>query len=163
MKNLNNEVFYISRKGEEALLKEYYGIDDEIKATTRAMGVSDSMDSDLRENAEFMELRVKAMYTLPGKKRELHEKIRNKVIIEDMEEYKNFDGTKVIMGSTVTMRRDGEVETYTILGTNEGDISQNILSESAPLVRAIMNRKVGEVVPFQDIFIEILEIKKAEL
>ncbi len=162
MKKSNEDVFYVSRKGEQALLAEYYGIDDEYKATTRAMGVSDSLDSDLRENAEFMELRVKAMYTLPNKKRELYEKIKNRVIIEDTDEYKNFDGKTVIMCSEVKMCIDGEIETYTILGTNEGNIRENILSENAPMVQAIMHHKVGEVVDFNDMSIEILEVKRIE-
>lgn len=154
--------FYISRKGEQALLEEYYGIDDEIKKTTRAMGVSDSMDSDLRENAEFMELRVKAMYTLPNRKRSLYEKLKSRVIIEDMEEYKNFDGKTVIMGSVVTLQIDGDIETYTILGTDEGDINKDILAENAALTQAIMSHKVGDTIPFNDMEIKILDIRKKD-
>lgn len=163
MNNLFDNAFYATRKGYEILEKEYYSITDEYKATTRAMGKSDEMDSDLRENPEFMELRVKAMYELPNKKRQLFERMKNCIIIEEMEEYKNFDETKVIRGCTVDLKIDEEIETYTILGTSEGNLEKNILSESAPIVRAILGKNVGNTVQFNDSIIQILAVKKFEL
>ena len=59
MRNDDIKVNYLTRKGERALREKYDSIQDEYNKTTLAMGISDSIDSDLRENPEFMELRVK--------------------------------------------------------------------------------------------------------
>ena len=119
------------------------------------------MDSDLRENPEFMELRVKAMYALPKQKKELYEKLKNVVIIDDMEEYKQFDGKTVIMGSVVTLDIDGDTEVYTILGTEEGDVENGIINVNAGLAQAIIYHEVGEVIPFNGMTIKILKVEKA--
>lgn len=163
MKSLDKNKCYITRKMQKELWDKYYALDEEIKETTIAMGISDSIDSDLRENPEFMELRVKAMYTLPAQKRELFQKLNNVVIIEEMEEYKNFDGITVIMGSTVLLEIDGEEEQYTITGTEKGDLKNNILSAKAGLAEAILYHKIDDVVPFNDMIIKILKVEKADI
>lgn len=163
MKTLDKDVCYTTRKGEEELWRRYHSIDEEIKKTTLAMGVSDSIDSDLRENPEFMELRVKAMYALPNQKSELFQKLRKVIIIEDMEEYKNFDGETVIMGSAVTLDFEGEEETYTTLGTENSDVDNNILSAHAPLMEAILYHKVGEIINFNGMEVKIKKVEKVIL
>mgnify|MGYP001066017758 CR=1 FL=1 len=64
------------------LKKDYESIDLEIQKTLKKMGESAKRDNDLRENPEFMELRVMAMHTLPAQKEELYWKIKKAVIIE---------------------------------------------------------------------------------
>ena len=64
----------ISKKGYEKLCEEYHSMDQKITDTQRKMGESAKRDNDLRENPEFMELRVKAMYTLPAEKEQLYKK-----------------------------------------------------------------------------------------
>lgn len=161
MRKIEDGVCYITRKGEEKLWEKYNSIEEEYVKTTQAMRVSDSMDSDLRENPEFMELRVKAMYALPKQKKELYEKLKNVVIIDDMEEYKQFDGKMVIMGSVVTLDIDGDTEVYTILGTEEGNVENGIINVNAGLAQAIIYHEVGEVIPFNGMILKILKVEKA--
>ena len=123
------------------------------------MGKSAKRDNDLRENPEYMSLRVKLMYELPQKKKRLYESCKNSIIIEDMEEYKNFDGTTVIIGSEVQLLIDGEEECYKILGNCEGGLEETI-SCVAPLAQAILNKRVGDKIKFRDMQICILAVKR---
>lgn len=152
---------YYTREGYELLLNEYHDIDNKIVDTTLSMGKSDEMDSDLRENPEFMELRVKAMYSLPALKKQLYQDIQDAVIIEDTLEYQNWDGTTVSRKCEVTIDFDGEGdEEFTILGYNEGNIRENKLSCNSPLASALYGHKVGDIVTFNNSKIVINNIKR---
>lgn len=151
---------YVTRAGLKRLENEYHGVDDEIRNTHSEMGESCKRDSDLRENPEYMELRVKAMYALPEKKKKLFQKLREVVIIEDMPEYINFDGTTVIIGCKVSVIIDGEEETFTIAGADDGNLKENILSANAPLAQEMVGHKVGEKFKFKDINLQVLSVEK---
>lgn len=151
---------YISRKGHEKLYEECQNIDKEIFKCQQEMGESAKRDNDLRENPEYMELRVKLMYVLPEQKRKVNERYDNAVIIEDTEEYRNFDGVTVIKGSEVEVLFDGEKETYTILGNSEGNLDKNILSCDAPIAETLLGKKIGDIVNFNNFKVEILSVKK---
>ena len=151
---------YISRKGYEELYQMYLEIDKEIQDTMRKMGESAKRDNDLRENPEYMQLRVQAMYNLPQKKEELFIRYQNAIIIEDTEEYKNFDGNTVIMGTKVKLMIDGEEEEYKILGNKEGNLNLSILSCEAPIAKAVIQKHLKETVQFNGMEISILSIEK---
>ena len=151
---------YISREGYEQLYQEYLEIDKKIQDTIRKMGESAKRDNDLRENPEYMELRVQAMYTLPKQKEELFNRYQNAIIIEETEEYKNFDGNTVIMGTKVKFTIDGEEEEYKILGNKEGNMDLSILSCDAPIAKAVMQKHLKEKVQFNGMEISILSIEK---
>ena len=149
----------ISRAGLAKIKAEFDAIDVEIQKTIREMGESAKRDNDLRENPEFMELRVKAMHTLPAQKENLYWKIKDAVIIEDTCEYQNFDGSTVIVGSIVTFTMDGAEKKLTILGTMEGDFKNNIISCDAPLAHAMLDKHVGDTFDFN---LKTIVIKKIE-
>ncbi len=151
---------YISKKGHEELYKIYLNFDNQIAQCQKEMGKSAKRDNDLRENPEYMELRVKAMYTLPEQKRMAYERYNNAIIIEDMEEYKKFDGSYVIIGSKVRLLIDNEEEIYTILGNKEGNIDENIISCESPIAQAILGKKLGETIIFNNMHITILSVEK---
>ena len=155
-------MYYISRKGHEKLLEEIKAIDNDIIDVRRLIGESAARDNDLRENKEFMDLRVKAMYELPNKKRTLWDIYQQSQIIEDMLEYKNFDGKQIIIGSVVDLDFAGDKCTYTILGSSEGDIDNDIISCDAPLSKALLGKKIGEKVIFNNQTIHVLAIRKYE-
>lgn len=151
--------YYISQKGYEKMYEEILNIDDQIDITNKRMGESARRDNDLRENPEFMELRVKAMYELPSKKEELKRKYSTAVIIQDTKEYKEFDGTTVVIGAEVTLEFDGDICTYLILGNDEGDLKNDILSCEAPISKALIGKKVGEVIRYDNVQIKILGVE----
>lgn len=150
----------ISKKGYERLCKEYELIDQKIIDTRREMGESAKRDNDLRENPEFLELRVKVMYTLPAEKEELYKKIMDCVIIEECDFFKKFDGSTVIPGSKVVYDMNGKTKTITILGDNEADLENNIISVSAPFAKALIDRQVNETFDFNGRKVTIKSIEK---
>lgn len=151
---------YISRKGHEELYQKYLEIDKQIQDTMKKMGESAKRDNDLRENPEYMELRVQAMYTLPQQKENLFTRYQNAVIIEETEEYRNFDGKTVIMGTKVKLMIDGEEEEYKILGNKEENFKLSILSCDAPIAKAVIHKHLKETIKFNDMEISILSIEK---
>lgn len=158
----SDNMSYYTKEGYEKLESDIKAIDDEYVNTTLQMGKSDSLDSDIRENPEFMDLRVKAMYGLPAKRAQLIKEKNNAIVIEDTEEYKNWDGQTVSRKCKVTLFMDEEEEEFIILGANEGNIRENILSCEAPLVLAILNHRVGDIVSFNGMNIQIASIKRIE-
>ena len=58
---------------------------------------------------------------------------------------------------------DGEVATYTIVGTTEADPFEGKISNESPVVQAILDKKAGDVVTISKAAIpydvEILEVK----
>ena len=57
----------------------------------------------------------------------------------------------ISIGSRITIENvdTGEQATYALLGLWDADAEQSIMSYTAPLARALMTRKVGEVIPFE--------------
>lgn len=155
---MKNEL--ISRAGLVKLKTELEDVDAEIQKTLNEMGESAKRDNDLRENPEFMELRVKAMHTLPAQKEKLYWKIKEAIIIEDTPEYKEFDGTTVIVGASVTFTMDGAEKKFTILGSTEGDLKSCILACDAPLAQAMLGKHMGDTFSFNSRTIVIKKIEK---
>lgn len=58
------------------------------------------------------------------------------------------DGSVVAFGTTVTIRLGGKTREVTIVGDDEADPANGLISFSAPLSRAIMDSEVGERVDF---------------
>ncbi|MBQ9313439.1 MAG: GreA/GreB family elongation factor [Clostridia bacterium] len=150
----------MSKAGYDKIMTQISEIEEEISLTEKKMGESVKRDNDLRENPEFLELRVKVMYTLPIKKKELLDIAKNAIILEETEEYKDFDGLKVIIGSKVVLTIDGEEEELTIMGYGEADWDNNIISYEAPMAQAILGKHVGDVVKFNSLEICIKAISR---
>lgn len=65
----------------------------------------------------------------------------------------------VAFGSTVTFSRDGKaVQTYRIVGEDEGDPKTGSISYVSPVARLLMGKAVGDVVSMGDQEIEITAI-----
>lgn len=150
---MKNEL--ISRAGLVKLKAELEAIDAEIQKTLNEMGESAKCD-----NPEFMELRVKAMHTLPAQKEKIYWKIKEAVIIEDTPEYQKFDGTTVIVGAVVTFSMEGAEKKFTILGSTEGDLKSSVLACDAPLAQAMIGKHVGDTFSFNSRTIVIKKIEK---
>lgn len=112
---------------------------------------------DLSENAEYDAARS-AQAEVENKIKELETMIENAVVITEI----NTDSVSI--GNTVTIKYvdDDETEEYTIVGSKEADPFSNKISNESPIARAILNKKVKDVVsvdsPNGKYDIEILEI-----
>ena len=64
------------------------------------------------------------------------------------------DGT-VAFGSTVTIARKGRQQTFRIVGVDEADAANGLISFRAPLARAVMGAKAGDIVEANEPLSEI--------
>jgi transcription elongation factor GreA len=91
----------------------------------------------------------------------LENQLRNAVIIREEDKVQGV----VSVGSTVSIRElpDGEIETYTIVGTAETDPLAGRISNESPLGKSLLGRQVGDHVlvpaPGGEIEFEIVEVK----
>lgn len=138
-------MYLVSKKGYEALIRERNEVVKELEKQQKIMGWHADLDKDLRENPGFMQTRVKLTYELPYRLREVDEVIKNCGIIEDTEEYKNFDFKIVQVGARVALRlENGETVVYTILGYNESDMEKNIISYLAPFAKILLEKSLND-------------------
>ena len=98
---------------------------------------------DLSENAEYHAAREKQSF-IEGRISELENKILRAEVIDTS----NLDSSKVVFGATVEVTdiNNEKKFTYRIVGTDEADIEKNLISISAPLCKAIMNKRVNDVI-----------------
>jgi len=104
--------------------------------------------------------------TVFGEEQKQQDKLRTKfdnaVIIEDTEEYQNWDGQTVIRKCNVEVEINGEIEKWQILGCNECDCCHNVFSCDAPLIVKMLGRKVGETFTYNELQITIKNIAKIQ-
>jgi transcription elongation factor GreA len=123
-------------------------------ATARAHG-------DLKENAEYHAAREQQSF-IEGRIKEIESKLGNANIIDVTTV--NANG-KVVFGATVNVADEetGDELTYQIVGEDEADIKNNMLSISSPIARALIGKEEGDVVEVKTPgglrSLEIVEIK----
>ncbi len=98
---------------------------------------------DLSENAEYHAARDRQSF-IEGRVGELEDKIARAEVID----VSKLSGKTVMFGATVTLIDEDSEEklTYQIVGEDEADVKQGRLAITAPLSRAIIGKKVGDVV-----------------
>ena len=106
-------------------------------ATAREFG-------DLKENAEYHAAKEKQSF-IEGRIREIESKLSNAEIIDIT---KLSVSNKVIFGSTVTMfnLENDQTITYKIVGEDESDIKNGLLSYKSPLSRAMIGKSNEDLV-----------------
>ena len=161
-----SKIYYVTRKGLIGLNLKHRELMEDLENSTRAMGRSASIDNDLRENPEFMQLRTKVSYELPRKISELGAVIRAAKLIEDADHIREKDFHEVLPGVEVEMEsEDGEPRTHSILGFEEGAPSKGIVSYLSPVGEKLMHKVVGEEVhlPLQgeSVRYEIVAIRRS--
>jgi len=98
---------------------------------------------DLKENAEYDAAREQQGFC-EGRIQEIEAKLSNSQVI-DVTKVPNQG--KVIFGATVTIYNtvtDKEV-TYRIVGDDEADIKQNLISINSPIARALIGKQIDDV------------------
>lgn len=98
---------------------------------------------DLSENAEYAAARERQSF-IEGRVAELEDKISRAEVIDPTK----LTGDTVKFGATVTLADEDTDEeiTYQIVGQDESDIKNGLLSIQAPLARALINKSVGDSV-----------------
>ncbi len=116
---------------------------------------------DLKENAEYHAAREQQSFA-EGRIMEIEGKLSNAQVIDVTTIAKTG---KVIFGTTVNLINvdtDEEV-TYKIVGEDEADVKNNLISVGSPIARALIGKEEGDVVvvkaPGGDIEYEIDEVQ----
>ncbi|MBS3800262.1 MAG: transcription elongation factor GreA [Thioalkalivibrio sp.] len=116
---------------------------------------------DLKENAEYHAAREQQSF-IEGRIRELEAKLSNAQII-DVTALPQTG--KVVFGTTVVLEAtdDGRQVVYRIVGEDEADIKNNMISVSSPIARALIGKEEGDLVTVQapggETEYEILEVR----
>ena len=98
---------------------------------------------DLSENAEYHAAREKQSF-IEGKISELENKISRAEVIDTS----SFDSSRVAFSATVevTDLSSEKKYIYKIVGVDEADIEKNLISISAPLCKAMINKTIEDVI-----------------
>jgi transcription elongation factor GreA len=106
-------------------------------STARAHG-------DLKENAEYHAAREQQSF-VEGRIKNIETKLSNAEII-DVEKL-NANG-RIVFGATVVLvdEENGEESTYTIVGEDEADIKERLISVASPIARAMISKEEGDII-----------------
>ena len=96
---------------------------------------------DLSENAEYHAAKERQAF-IEGRLMELEDKVSRAQVIDP----RSLSGDIVRFGATVTLADEDtdEESTYQIVGEDEGDIRNGLLSLTAPLARAMIGKETGD-------------------
>jgi transcription elongation factor GreA len=99
---------------------------------------------DLKENAEYHAAREQQSFT-EGRIMEIEGKLSNAQVIDVTAIAKTG---KVIFGTTVDLLNleTDETVTYRIVGEDEADVKNNLISIGSPIARALIGKEEGDVV-----------------
>ena len=131
-------------RGEQLLREEL----KKLKSTDRPeiiKAIATARDfGDLKENAEYHAAKEKQSF-IEGRISEIESKLSNSEIIDVT---KLSVTNKVIFGCTVTMLnlKTNQVITYKIVGEDESDIKNSLLSYQSPLSRAMIGKNNEDIV-----------------
>jgi transcription elongation factor GreA len=104
-------------------------------------------EGDLKENAEY-HIAKEDQAHLETKIKRLRERLRTAVVVE-------VDGTgdadSFAFGRTAEVldQEKGKVNTWTLVGSTEADLSEGRLSAESPIGRALRNAKVGDPIEIE--------------
>lgn len=118
-------------------------------------------EGDLKENAEYHAAREQQSFA-EGRIMEIEGKLASAQVID----VTSIPHTgKVIFGTTVDLLNveTDETVTYRIVGDDEADVKQNLISVSSPIARALIGKQEGDAVvvraPGGDIEYEIDQVQ----
>jgi transcription elongation factor GreA len=119
---------------------------------------------DLSENAEYHAAREKQSF-IEGRITELEDKLSRAEIIET----NNLSSDSILFGATVHLIDEDteEKKVFTIVGEYETDISKGLISTASPLGKALISRKVSDIIevvtPKGTVNYEILKIEYKDI
>ena len=101
---------------------------------------------DLKENAEYHAAKDQQGF-IEGRIKEIEAKLSNVQVID----VTAIDARgRIVFGSTVELIEEatGKEITYTIVGEDEADIKNGLVSYTSPIARALISKNEGDVVDF---------------
>jgi transcription elongation factor GreA len=137
----------LTRRGAELLKAELHRLKTvDRHAVIRAIAEARAQ-GDLSENAEYEAAKDKQGF-VEGRIKELEGKLAAAKVIDPVD----VDaGGRVVFGATVDLEDEsnGQRVTYQIVGDDEADIKQGLISISSPIARALIGKEAGDVAEVQ--------------
>ena len=147
----------LTKEGYDKLQQELKDLVDKKRPYTvlrlqkaRAMG-------DLSENSEYSAAKEELAF-VEGRVREIETLIKNAEVVEIQR-----NGEIISLGDRVTVQNNGTREEFFIVGEFEADPMQKKLSNTSPIGRSLLGKKVGDSVevevPAGKILYKVVDIK----
>ena len=137
----------LTQRGAEKLKEELHQLKTvERHAVIQAISEARAQ-GDLSENAEYEAAKDKQGF-IEGRIQEIEGKLAAAQIIDPA----SLDaGGRVVFGSTVDLQEEGASSkvTYQIVGDDEADLKQGLISISSPIARAMIGKEAGDVAEVQ--------------
>lgn len=156
----NNQPVYLTADGLKKIQDEYDYLVGTRRKEVAQMIAEAKAEGDISENAGYDEAKT-AQGFLEGRIRELENLLKNAKVIQDHA----HPGSEIALGRTVIVREEGtdHKETYTIVGSVEADPANGRISNSSPMGKALLGKRVGQKATVQspdgEIIFEILKIE----
>lgn len=148
-------------RGAEKLREELHELKN-VKRPRIIAAIAEAREhGDLKENAEYHAAREEQGFC-EGRIQEIEAKLSNAQVI-DVTKMPNTG--RVIFGATVTVLNTAtdEEATYRIVGDDEADFKQNLISVNSPMARGLVGKEVDDVTiiktPGGDVEYEILKVE----
>ena len=131
--------------GAQKLRDELARLKEERPKISREIGIARE-HGDLSENAEYHAAKER-QGLVEARLKDIEDKLARAEVIDPTK----LSGDRVRFGATVMLTNldNDEESTYQIVGADEADINQGLISISAPLARALIGKNVGDEVVVQ--------------
>ena len=137
----------LTKRGAEKLKEELHRLKTvERPAVINAIAEARAQ-GDLSENAEYDAAKDKQGF-IEGRIHEIEGKLAAAQVIDPS----GLDaGGRVVFGATVDLEEEesGDEVTYQIVGDDEADLKQGLISVSSPIARALIGKEAGDVAEVQ--------------
>jgi transcription elongation factor GreA len=131
--------------GAQKLREELTRLKEERPKISREIGIARE-HGDLSENAEYHAAKER-QGLVEARLKDIEDKLARAEVIDPTK----LSGDRVRFGATVKLTNldSDEESTYQIVGADEADINQGLISISAPLARALIGKNIGDEVVVQ--------------
>ena len=150
-----NDIHYLTKEGHVKILEEL----DELKGRRKLVTgrIEDAIKmGDLSENAEYTDAKEEQAF-VEGRIAEIDAILKSSEIIKKKRTHSN-----VSVGATVKIKWDNSEKTFTIVGPEEANPAEGLISNESPLGKAFLGAKKGDKVPVStprgEVMYSILEI-----
>ena len=137
----------LTKRGAEKLKEELHRLKTVERHAVIAAIAEARAQGDLSENAEYEAAKDKQGF-IEGRILEIESKLAAAQIIDPAQ----LDaGGRVVFGATVDLEEEesGDAVTYQIVGDDEADLKQGLISVSSPIARAMIGKEAGDVAEFK--------------
>ncbi|CCZ58894.1 transcription elongation factor GreA [Clostridium sp. CAG:710] len=156
---MKEKKIYLTQQGFEELKSELDNLIN-VKRPANIQAIKEARAlGDLSENADY-DAAKNDQAEIEGRIKKIEKMLENVEIIE------KGDSSVVSLGTTVSIKYvddEDETDEYQIVGSQEADPFMSKISNESPIAKAIMNKKVGDIVEVESpngvYKIEIIDIK----